>query len=192
MVLNSNQPRALAVKTARDIIEKKPVFVDTETTGLGKDAEIIELAIVSADGEVLMNQLFRPQGGIPKEASRVHHITDDMVKDKPLWGAYWFNIRSLFFGKTLAIYNADFDMQMIRQNNQRYRIRDESFDYFCVMRLYAQFRGEWDHQRNRYAWFRLEDAGRQTGITTPNSHRALDDALLTRNLLFWIAEQSPV
>jgi DNA polymerase-3 subunit epsilon len=55
------------------------------------------------------------------------------------------------------------------------------------MRLYAQFYGEWDPMRNSYRWQKLEDAGRQCGIAMPNSHRALEDALLAKAVLEHIA-----
>lgn len=189
MVAPAVNPRELAIRRAREIIDAKPIYIDTETTGLGKDAEIIELAVVDDDGQVLLNQLFRPQLPIPPEATRLHKITNEMVAGKPLWGIYWPTIRGLFFGQTLAIYNADFDLRMVYQNNDRYGIRRETLNGFCVMKLYAQFRGVWDSQRNQYSWFRLEQAGADAGINIPNSHRAVDDTQLTRALLHWIAEQ---
>jgi DNA polymerase-3 subunit epsilon len=36
------------------------VVLDTETTGLGVDAEIVEIAIVAIDGRTLLNTLVRP------------------------------------------------------------------------------------------------------------------------------------
>ena len=182
-------PRAIAVRTARRILETQPIYLDTETTGLGRDAEIVELAVVDHEGRLLMDQLFRPANPIPEEAIRIHHITNDMVKDKPVWGIYWPTIRSIFFGKTICMYNADYDLRLIYQSNDRYGIKREKLNAFCVMKLYAQFRGEWDRQRNRYRWFRLEQAGADSGIQIPNSHRASDDTLLTRALLHWIAAQ---
>ncbi|NSW54344.1 MAG: 3'-5' exonuclease [Anaerolineae bacterium] len=190
MVFSQSNPRELAIRRAQEILAQKPLYIDTETTGLDRDAEVIELAIVDDDGKVLMDQLFHPTLPIPKEATRVNHITDAMVANKPAWGIYWPTIRSLFFGKTLAAYNADYDLRLIYQSNDRYGIRRETLNTFCVMKLYAQYRGLWDNQRGRYTWFRLEQAGQEAGIPIPNSHRAVDDTLLTRALLHWIAEQA--
>ena len=189
MAFPQSNPRELAIRRAQEILAKKPLYIDTETTGLGKDAEVIELAIVDDSGQVLMDQLFRPAASIPPEAIKVHKITDAMVANKPVWGIYWPTIRSLFFGKTLAAYNYDYDLRLIYQSNTRYGVRNEPLNGFCVMKLYAQFRGNWDNQRGRYMWYRLEQAGAAAGIAIPNSHRAVDDTLLTRALLHWIAEQ---
>lgn len=191
MAVNPNDtPRAKAVRMAQEILATQPVYVDTETTGLGRDAEIVELAIVDNAGNVVMDQLFRPQNPIPEEAIRVHHISNEMVKGKPVWGIYWPTVRGIFFGKTICMYNADYDLRLILQSNARYGIKPERLNTFCVMKLYAQFRGEWDSRRGRYRWFRLEEAGAAAGISIPNSHRASDDTLLTRALLHWIAQQS--
>lgn len=190
MAFPQANPRELAIRRAREILADKPLYIDTETTGLGKDAEVIELAVVDDDGNVLMDQLFRPAGPIPAEAVKIHKITDAMVVNKPVWGIYWPTIRSIFFGKTLATYNADYDLRLIYQSNDRYGIRREMLNGFCVMKLYAQYRAIWDNQRNRYMWFRLDQAGADAGISIPNSHRAVDDTRLTRALLHWIAEQS--
>lgn len=191
MVLSTNEtPRAKAIRMAQEILSTEPVYVDTETTGLGRDAEIVELAVVDNSGKLVMDQLFRPQNPIPQEAIRIHQITNEMVQNKPVWGIYWPTIRGIFFGKTICMYNADYDLRLIYQSNDRYAIKRERLNTFCVMKLYAQFRGEWDNQRGRYRWFRLEEAGAAAGISLPNTHRAADDTLLTRALLHWIAGQA--
>lgn len=188
-VTPNDSPRQKAVRMAQQIVATHPIYLDTETTGLGKDAEIVELAVVDDAGKVIMDQLFRPQNPIPDEVIRIHNITNEMVKGKPVWGAYWMQIRSIFFGKTICMYNEDYDLRLIYQSNDRYGIKRERLTTFCVMKLYAQFRGDWDSRRGRYRWFRLEQAGADAGIMIPNSHRAADDTLLTRALLHWIADQ---
>ena len=63
------------------------VFFDLETTGLDVSKErIVQLAVVkiNIDGtKEEKNVIVNPQIPIPKEASDVHGITDEMVKDKP-------------------------------------------------------------------------------------------------------------
>jgi DNA polymerase III epsilon subunit-like protein len=43
------------------------------------------------------------------------------------------------------------------------------------MKMYGDYAG-------LLKWARLEDAGRQLGISLPNSHRAIDDTLLARQV----------
>jgi len=62
-----------------------------------------------------------------------------------------------------GIYNAEFDLRMIQQTHARFRMpfTSLSFSYFCIMKLYAQYYGEWNRARGGYRWHSLEDAGRQ-------------------------------
>ena len=73
-----------AVQFARNILQQKPVYLDTETTGLSSIDEVIELTIVDHDGSLLFSRLFRPLQPIPRQAQLIHHITDQMVAaEKP-------------------------------------------------------------------------------------------------------------
>ena len=71
--------RARAVQTARGWLKADPIFLDTETTGLDKYAELCEIAILDAAGHILMDTLVRPLTLISPEASAVHGIIDRMV-----------------------------------------------------------------------------------------------------------------
>lgn len=50
--------RQAAVRWAIDIVGRDDVvYLDTETTGLGPDAEIVDIAVVDQAGRVLLNSL---------------------------------------------------------------------------------------------------------------------------------------
>lgn len=58
------------------------IIIDTETTGLGFDAEIVEFTAICADsGKVIVNELVKPTCSIPAEATAIHGITDVDVSD---------------------------------------------------------------------------------------------------------------
>ncbi len=63
------------------------VAFDTETTGLGKEDRIIQIAFASFFGDELRTKKWYvyPGRGIPMEATRIHGITDDMVRDAPMF-----------------------------------------------------------------------------------------------------------
>ena len=62
----------------------RPIYFDTETTGVKSDRDkIIELAAFDPVLNKTFSSLINPGVPIPKEASNVHHITDDMVQDAP-------------------------------------------------------------------------------------------------------------
>ncbi|ELA9868094.1 3'-5' exonuclease, partial [Vibrio parahaemolyticus] len=58
------------------------IILDTETTGLDSQAEIVEFtAICAHTGKVIVNELVKPTCSIPAEATAIHGITDEDVKD---------------------------------------------------------------------------------------------------------------
>ena len=68
------------------MIKKEDILVlDTETTGFGPSAEILQLSIVNGLGEIVMNEYFRPaRATCWPSAEAVNHISPAMVADKPL------------------------------------------------------------------------------------------------------------
>ncbi|MEV4342201.1 3'-5' exonuclease [Streptomyces sp. NPDC049590] len=54
---------------------------DTETTGLTGTARIVEIAVTTVSGTVLLDTLLNPGEPIPAQATAIHHITDAMVQD---------------------------------------------------------------------------------------------------------------
>ena len=58
------------MNTATKLLQLNPVFLDTETTGLGRYDEIVEVAVVDLDGSVLINTLVRPASAFRPASSR--------------------------------------------------------------------------------------------------------------------------
>jgi len=167
------------------------VYLDVETTGTRHTDEIIEVGIVDHDSKTLVDTLVKPSRSIPWEATRVHGITDEKVLNAPTWPQAWPQVEAALADRVVGIYNAEFDLRLLEQSHQRYGMpwRAPHTDHFCIMKLYAQFVGEWDDYRKHYRWHRLEQAARQSGLTLANTHRAVDDALLARALLHYMARQ---
>ena len=97
----------------------KPLaFIDLETTGvnLGTD-RIVEIAIVKilADGnKSVKRKLINPGMPIPKGASDVHGISDEMVKDAPLFKQVAHELKQMLDGCDIAGYNSNrFDIPLL-------------------------------------------------------------------------------
>ncbi len=182
--------RSEAIEKARSILNRKPVYIDTETTGTGPMDSIIEFSIIDADGSVLLDSLVRPVGKISPAAFNVHGISNEMVRDAPPWNEVWGKISKIFENRLVAIYNADFDVRMMKQTHTLNWMKWESppgTEYVCLMKLYAQFYGAINPKYGTFKWQSLDEAGRQCGITLRNTHRAKDDTLLARELLIYMA-----
>ncbi len=189
--MNRTQARRSAIERAREFLTRQPLFLDTETTGINEQAEIVEIAVVDHEGQPLLNSLVKPHGRIPVDATAVHGIDARMVQDAPTWGELWPAVRAMLNGHSVGIYNADFDVRMIRQSNRLAGLAGQQAGVtaFCLMKLYAEYYGDWNASRASFRWQSLEAAGRQCAIALPNAHRAQADALLARAVLLHMAAQ---
>jgi DNA polymerase-3 subunit epsilon len=190
MAIRNQSGRSEAVKLAQTYLGHHPLYLDTETTGVDSHSEIVEICLIDYDGQLLYSSLIKPTRPIPVSASRIHGITNAMVAESPRWISVWPDIKALLSDRYVGIYNADFDLRLMQQSHVLYRMPWHSgndFKPFCIMKLYAQYRGVWDFNRRSYRWISLENAGAQLKIPIPNSHRASDDTLLARAVLHAIA-----
>src|SRR5215204_1795049 len=90
---------------------KKPLaFIDIEATGSNAAVDrIVEIAIVKylPDGNrTTKRRLLNPQIPIPPAIVDIHGITDDMVKDAPVFKQAAHEIKQFMDGCDLACYNA--------------------------------------------------------------------------------------
>ena len=169
-------------------LNQKPVYLDTETTGVSRTDEIVEISIIDSDGSVLFSKLVKPSQSIPRDAEKIHGIDNAQVAAAQAWPTLWPQIRQILYGRVIAAYNSPFDSRMMVQSHQRYRMPwRENLEFLEVMQLFAQYRGEWYAYHNSYRLYRLEEAGRYFGISLPNAHRSTADSLLTRAVLHSIA-----
>jgi DNA polymerase III epsilon subunit family exonuclease len=94
------------------------VAFDTETTGLdARSGRVIEIGAVKfQNGKVLAttNWLVNPEMPIPTDSQVIHHITDEMVADKPKMKQALPEFIAFIKGATLLAHNAQFDVKFIR------------------------------------------------------------------------------
>jgi DNA polymerase III epsilon subunit-like protein len=155
--MNHQQVRDDATNRAKAILEHndKIVILDSETTGLY--GEIIELAIIDLEGNVLFNSLFYPKSEIEPGALAVHGITKEMLEGQPTWPDKWPEIESILYAARLVlIYNADFDIARISTTNRVHRIEERvTYRPECLMELYARWYGDWNSYHRSYRWQKL-------------------------------------
>ena len=92
-------------KIAKKWLTENPIFLDTETTGLDDNAQIVEIGIIDINGEPLLETFIKPYNPIPEEAIKIHGITNDMVKDAPYWSEIHEQFCNIIKDRTLIIYN---------------------------------------------------------------------------------------
>lgn len=166
------------------------IILDTETTGLDDNAEIVQIAIIDGNGNQVVNELVKPSMPIPAAATNVHGITDDMVANVEPWKEINnFIIDELKSVGSIYIYNADYDTRLIKQTAAKYNlpVDIDKNKVFCVMRKYAELWGELVEKNGRYQhrWISLVTACEQQGIDVSDlkAHDALNDSIKTLRLM---------
>lgn len=163
------------------IAPKDVIIFDTETTGLNvggsRRDEILSLAVINLDGDVLFHDLFKPseRKKWPK-AESINGISPSMVSDKKAIIDRRDEIEPLFKSAKLYVaYNAEFDLDFLRAAGLNIP-KHQTFD---VMKEFAKIHGEWNEYREEWAWCKLEDCAAFYDYFDFGAHDALADAKAT-------------
>jgi len=163
-------------------VQNEVCILDTETTGLENEDEVIEISILDFDGNTLLDTLVKPRCKISREAAAVHGITKNMLKDAPTWTEVVDRYRDVTNGKTILAFNENFDKRLIRQTCKSAGVPNPKRGWSCVMLAYAEWHGE--ISRGEHRWQKLEVATNQLNIKTVGAaHRAKSDAMATLQVL---------
>lgn len=150
------------------------IVIDTETTGMGPDDQVIEWAGVWPGGQTSF--LINPTVPVSVEARAAHHITDKMLEDA-LTAEEWRSPleKHLSAHGTPVFHNAEFDIRMIKQTWPGIVIAPHICTYRVALHLWPQAPRH-SNQVLRY-WLNLD-----VQIDLP-PHRALADAIVTAAIL---------
>ena len=175
---------------AQDLMTRGFYVLDTETTGLGRQDEIVQIGIVDKKGNPVMNELIKPTIPIPPGASRVHGIYDHDVEEAANFGDIYTELSKLLAGQIVIAYNMTFDRRMMQQSGDKYGLPEIRMSQHCAMRQYAQYRGQRRKGWRGYKWHRLGNAVAQEGLQVVDAHSALGDARMTWALIQKMAEEN--
>lgn len=157
-------------------VEDDYVAVDIETTGLGRDARIIELGAVRIrHGRKVASysQLVNPQIPIPAKVTQITGITDRDVLhqptiDKALPRFYAFCGKDTWIGHNIH----RFDIPIIKHEAERVGAGIPDISFYDTLEISQVYLPQLDHHR-------LKDLIRYFGIAKTERHRAADDAAQT-------------
>lgn len=162
------------------------VILDTETTGLNNGMKLdepVSIAVVSPAGETLFNQRIKPSVAIDEGAAAVHGITAEQLTDAPTFGDIWPELEQVLRGKTLAIYNAPYDVRLLINAAQASGITLPNYTTRCIMREYAAAFGV-AGKTGQPKWWKLavayeQQLGYKALPLIQTAHDALGDCLMT-------------
>jgi len=171
-------------RIAADWLANDPLFLDTETTGLDDDAQIVEIAILDAAGGVLFESLVNPGGPIPADAARIHGIGDAEVAVAPSWPQLIERVGGVLSGRLVVMHNGSFDDRMLRQTSDRHGATLPVYTSACTLALLTKANGG--------RWPRLTRAMELAGAVAPapeagRPHRAAYDAECCRRVVVALA-----
>ncbi|NMC44180.1 MAG: WYL domain-containing protein [candidate division Zixibacteria bacterium] len=160
------------------------IAFDTETTGLAPaEGRIVEIAALKFDlaGNTLGRfvEMVNPLRPIPAGAMAVHHITDDMVADKPPMTDVLPRFLEFIAGDNVVLIaqNAVFDIGFVNHEAIRCEMPLPPVTIFDQIELTRRvFPG--------LATYSLEPTCRRFGLVDTQEHRAMGDAVLVMKLFF--------
>lgn len=156
------------------------VVFDTETTGLLPDAgdEICQVAAIRiVNGNIVptetLDTLVDPERHIPKASTKIHHITNEMVRGQPTIDIAGRALHSFARGSVLVAHNAPFDMAFLHRNSDRIGATFEHTIIDTVLLSAVVFGQSQSHS--------LDDICARLGIEIPphQRHTAIGDTIAT-------------
>ncbi len=97
----------------------REIVLDTETTGMdpADGDRLIEIGCVEVENYIptgrTYHQYINPERDVPAEAVAVHGLTEEFLKDKPVFSQVFDEFLDFIKGARLVIHNAEFDMKFI-------------------------------------------------------------------------------
>ena len=107
-------------RTLTTISAMRQIFLDTETTGLeaANGDRIVEIGCVEMVDRRLtgstLHLYLNPERPSSPEAARIHGLSDEVLADKPKFGAVAEELIAYLRGAELIIHNADFDVGFLQ------------------------------------------------------------------------------
>lgn len=108
------------------------LFIELQKSRCGKDAEIVEIAVVDAKENVLFHSLVKPSKPILPIDAKYHGIQNIDVINAPSFADIWRDLSRIIGHTTIAFYNADNAKRVIMQSVAK-AYDSPMFDHFYTL-----------------------------------------------------------
>ena len=150
-----------------------PLFLDTETTGLGAKDEVIEIAIVDINNTVIIDTLIYTKRDISYDAYEVNNIKNSDIDNMPKFKEIQSQVARLIKDRDLYIFNADFDIKKMKNSaTNTFNLEPKSIN--CLMYLAMR-------KFNQNYYISLANACERLSVDC-GDHRALNNTLASIRL----------
>jgi len=172
----------------KSLIDTTFCVLDVETTGTNPRQDLIcEIGAVKVKGGETIgtfHTLVNPGMALPPQITVITGLTDAVLAPAPRIEQVISSLRQFIGDSAFVAHNASFDLGFVKAAFERSGIDD--FQPIVVDTLSLSRRLFRDEVRN----FKLGTLAERFGIDNRPSHRALDDALATRDLLYLLIERA--
>ncbi len=152
----------------------RPIYYDTETTGVRNDKDrIIELAAYDPVENRTFCRLINPGCPIPPEATAIHHITNEMVASAPSFRTIAEEFITFCPEESVLIaHNNDaFDKPFLEQEFKRAELQFPNYRYIDTLKWARKYRNDLPRHT-------LQSLREVYGFPSNQAHRALDDVII--------------
>lgn len=163
----------------------RQIILDTETTGIGPEQghKVIEIGCVELIDRKLTGKHYHvylnPEREVDEGAFRVHGISTEFLKDKPLFKDVVSEFLQFVGGAQLIIHNAPFDVGFLNSELKQAKWKKSLEEYCDILDTLVLAREKHPGQRNS-----LDALCKRYDID--NSNRQLHGALLDAEILAFV------
>lgn len=153
---------------------KRPIYYDTETTGVKADKDkIIEIAAYDPYNNLSFVSFINPKTPIPSEATAIHNITDEMVKEAPTFEEVGKKFFEFCSGEVVLIaHNNDaFDKPFLEAECSKASLPIPTWSYIDSLKWARKYRPDLPRHS-------LQHLREVFNIPSNQAHRALDDVMI--------------
>jgi len=122
-------------------------FLEVDTDGLHRDADILRIVLVDKSGAPLYAQTFKPRHPLTHQTTHLTAIHQEMVEDAPLLADAWEHITSAFAGRYILSYNLEFDQTKLHENAERYGLSPLTMIGACLMQQAQAYAGSYTYPK---------------------------------------------
>ncbi len=146
------------------------VALDFETANSSRSSVCSVGLVVVKNGDIQeeIHTLINPLSEFHYFNTRIHGITEDMVRDSPTFEEFWPDFKGYMENQTLIAHNASFDIGVLRESITKCHEKHPDFLYACSYRISKKV---WPELYNH----KLSTVSSHLGIPLKH-HDALEDA----------------
>jgi DNA polymerase-3 subunit epsilon len=166
----------------------RPIYYDTETTGIRNDRDkIVELAAFDPIENRTFCRFINPGCPIPPEATAIHHISNEMVADAPSFKVIAEEFMAFCpDGTVLIAHNNDaFDKLFLEQEFKRAGLAFPAYRFIDTLKWARKYRADLPRHT-------LQSLREVYGFPSNQAHRALDDVIVLHQVFSAMIDDLPI